>query len=51
MHEGRPAINGSRALRTGIEKLSRRISGRIATVVVNEDEEQPRTVLARILGR
>jgi pilus assembly protein CpaE len=51
MHEGRPAIDGSRTLRQGIEKLSRRISGRIATVVVGEDDEQPKTVLARILGR
>jgi pilus assembly protein CpaE len=51
MHEGRPAINGSRTLRQGIEKLSRRISGRIAIAVVNEGEEQPRSVLSRILGR
>jgi pilus assembly protein CpaE len=51
MHEGKPAINSSRILRQGIEKLSRRISGRSATVAANDDDFEPRkSIWSRILG-
>lgn len=53
-HDGKPAINGSRVLRTGIEKLSRRISGRAAAMVANDDDaddrEQAPSMWRRIIG-